>query len=115
MCVLLVLAGCKFTLPEVASATVERYQSGSTLQSRSLNSSQIHALSRWFSKHETGWSSSVVSYVPTIEVRVKHSNGDVSVVNILSGIVVVYNSSGQYEQRFSQTDLAEILSILGAE
>ncbi|HEY6093686.1 MAG TPA: hypothetical protein VIU93_01915 [Gallionellaceae bacterium] len=112
ICVLLVLAGCKLAFPQVTSATVERYQSGGTLQAVPLNSDQIHALSDWFSQHGSGWSSTVATYVPTLIVRAKHANGDISEINVLSGMVVVNNHSGQFQQHFSQTDLAAIRSIL---
>jgi hypothetical protein len=109
------LAGCKLTLPQVTSATVERYQSGEPLQQIPLSSNQLSALSGWFSQHDSGWSSSVVSYVPTLIVRAKHNDGDVSVINVLSRMVVIYNRSGQYEKQISQTDLATLRSILGVE
>lgn len=109
---LLILAGCKLTLPQVTSATIERYQSGQAMQPTELNNNQIQALSGWFSSHNSGWSSNVASYVPTLIVRAKHSNGDTSVINVLPSMVVVYNRTGQYVQQFSQSDLAAIHSIV---
>jgi hypothetical protein len=112
ICILLTLAACKFTLPPVTSATVERYQSGSRLQSAELNSEQIKTLSAWFAQHNSGWTQSVVSYVPKLEVRAMHSNGDTSIINLISTIVVVYNKSGQYQQSFLQSEVAELRAIL---
>ena len=106
------LAGCKFSLPQVSSATVEQYQTGRPLQAKELSPKQVRALTDWFSQHDSGWSSSVVSYVPTLLIRAKHTDGDTSVINIMSGMVVVYNRSGQYQQQFSQSELSAIHSIV---
>lgn len=108
----LLLAGCKFTLSQVSAATVEQYQPGRPLQAKELTPNQVRALSAWFSQHDSGWSSSVVSYVPMLVVRAKHADGDTSVINIMSYTVVVYNRSGQYQQQFSQNELAAIQHIL---
>lgn len=111
---LVLLAACNFSLPTVASAVVEHHSSNNPVSKVELNQSQINLLSGWFAKHPSGWSSSVASYVPTLVVRAKHSNGEVSVVNILGNLVVVYNSTGQFTQQFPEQDLATLRSILGA-
>jgi len=111
----LFLAGCKFTLPQVSSATLEQYNTGRALEVRELTPNQVRALTDWFSLHGSGWSSSVVSYVPTLLVRAKHTYGDTSVINIMSNMVVVYNRSGQYQQQFTPTELAEIRRIVVAQ
>lgn len=108
----LFLAGCKFTLPQVSSAAIEQYSTGQTLHAKELNPNQVHALSNWFSQHSSGWSSSVASYAPSLLVRAKHADGNVSVINIMSNMVVVYNRSGQYQQQFTQNELAVIRRIL---
>ncbi len=109
---LLSLAGCKLALSQVSSATLEQYGAGRLLQARELTPSQVHALSDWFSRHETGWSSSFVSYVPALVVRARHADGDTSVVDIDSTMLIVYNRSGQYQQHFTPDELAEVLRIV---
>jgi hypothetical protein len=111
----LFLAGCKFSLPQVSSATIEQYQTGRPLQAKELTPNQVRALSDWFSQHSSGWSSSVASYVPTLLVHAKHTDGDTSVINIMSNMVVVYNRSGQYQQQFTPSALAEIRRIVEAQ
>lgn len=111
----LFLAGCKFILPQVSSATLEQYSTGRPLQARELTPNQVRALTDWFSQHGSGWSSSVVSYVPTLLVRATHTDGDTSVINIMSNMVVVYNRSGQYQQQFTPSELAEIRRIVEAQ
>lgn len=106
------LAGCEFTLPQVSSVTIEQYGTGRPLHTRELSPNQVRALTDWFSLHDTGWSSSVVSYVPTLQIRAKHPDGDTSVINIMSNMVVVYNRSGQYQQQFTPSELAEIRRIV---
>lgn len=111
---LLLLAACNFTLSPVASAVVEQHSMGNPISKVELSQSQVNALSGWFAQHLSGWSSSVVSYAPTLLVRAKHSTGEVSVVNILGNSVVVYNNSGQFTQTFPEADLASLRSTLGA-
>lgn len=111
---LLLLAACNFTLPPISSALVEHRSSGSPISKVELNQSQANALMGWFSQHSSGWSSSVVSYAPALVVRVKHFNGEVSVVNILGNSVIVYNNSGQFTQQFAESDLSALRGILGA-
>lgn len=111
----LFLAGCKFTLPQVSSATLEQYGTGYPLQEKVLTPNQVRTLSAWFSQHGSGWSSSVVSYVPTLLIRAKHTDGDTSVINIMSNMVVVYNRSGQYQQQFTPSELAEMRRIVEAQ
>jgi hypothetical protein len=48
-------------------------------------------------------------------VRAKHTDGDTSVINIMSGMVVIYNRSGQYQQQFRQSELAAIQRIVEAQ
>lgn len=107
----LFLGGCKFTMPHVSSARVEQHE-GRVLRARELDYDQVRELSAWFSRHASGWSSSVASYAPTLVVRAKHSD-DTSVVNIMPGRVVVYSRHGQYEQKFSQDELGALREILG--
>lgn len=106
------LAGCKFNLQQVSSATVEPSSSERLLQAKELSPNQVRALSTWFSQHNTGWSSSVASYVPMLLIRAKHTDGDTSVINIMSNMVVVYNRTGQYQQQFTPSELAQMRRIL---
>ena len=103
--ILLLLAACNFSLPPVSSAVVEQSSSGKQIPKVELTQSQINAFSGWFAQHSSGWSSSVVSYVPTLVVRAKHSNGEASVVNVLGNSVVVYNNAGQFIQQFSEPEI----------
>lgn len=111
----LFLTGCKFTLPQVSSASLEQYGTGLSLQVKELTPNQVRALSAWFTQHDSGWSSSVVSYVPNLLIRAKHTDGDASVINIMSDRVVVYNRSGQYQQQFTPGELAEMRRIVEAQ
>ena len=56
-----------------------------------------------------------MSYVPTLLIRAKHTDGDTSVINIMSNMVVVNNRSGQYQQQFTPSELAEMRRIVEAQ
>lgn len=109
----LFLGGCKFVLPAPTSVTVEVYGTGGTLRQTKLTKGQVQALTNWFSSHQAGWSSSYASYAPTYLVRVAHSNGDVTVINILPTVVVVYNRDGQYVQQFEARELSALRNNVG--
>lgn len=113
LCLLVLLGGCEFVLPSTVSATAEVSASGSPMRQVELTPAQLQGLVAWFSQHKSGWSSSRASYVPVALVRVKHSNGDVSVVNISPTMVVVYNREGQYVQRFPERETDALRRIVG--
>jgi hypothetical protein len=48
-------------------------------------------------------------------VRARHVDGEASVINIMAGIVVVSYRSSQYQQQFSQDELAALPHILGIQ
>jgi hypothetical protein len=106
------LVSCQLELPPVASATVERHSFDQTTQSINLSSEQVRVLASWFAEHPSGWSRSVVSYVPTLEVRLTHTSGETSVVNIMGTKVIIYNRSGQFEQQFYVSSLTNLLSVV---
>ncbi|MEX8503719.1 MAG: hypothetical protein AB3X41_11845 [Leptothrix ochracea] len=106
-------SACSFELPELKSASVESYSRGGLIQSWALNESQRNALSSWFKQHQSGWSASYVSYAPAILVHVSSAHEINSVVNILPvSKVVVFNNSGQYEQKFDGSEFQKLLDIV---
>ncbi|WP_374340020.1 hypothetical protein [Methyloversatilis sp.] len=106
------LCGCDFNLPPAVSANIEHHQSEKTT-SVELSAAQLQQLISWFSSHRSGWSSSHASYAPVSLVRVRHANGDVSVVNIMKSMIVVYNQSGQYTQNFSGEEINALRRAVG--
>ena len=108
------LAGCKFSLPDVTSATVTRYVSGSPGPQTELTPSQRAAIATWFKEHKSGWSSSFASYGPQLEIRVAHENGSQSVINVIDSKVVVKGEFGQYERNSGKPALAALLAAIGA-
>lgn len=108
----LFLTGCELTLQQVSSATLEHYEKGLALQAKELSQNQVRALSDWFSQHGSGWSLSVVSYVPALLVRAKHTDGETSTINIMTNLVVVNNRGRQYQQLFTPSELAEMRRIV---
>lgn len=119
-CTLVALVGCAsaLTLPPVRSAAVVEHSAERISQepapSRSLTSQQIKDVSSWFLQHGEGWSSSVASYVPSLEIRLEHKD-DVSVVNILSSMVVVNNHSGQFVRKASLEDIRKLKAAIGVK
>ena len=108
------LAGCKFSLPDVTSATVTRYVSGNPGPQTELTPSQRAAIATWFKEHKSGWSSSFASYVPQLEVRATHENGTQSVINVIDSKVVVKGAFGQYERNSGKPALAALRAAIGA-
>lgn len=113
LCVLTLLSGCKFVLPPAVSAAAEISASGVPMRQVELMPAQLQGLAGWFSQHQSGWSSSPASYISAALVRIKHSNGDVSVVNIFPTMVVVYNRDGQYVQQFPESETTALRRIVG--
>lgn len=95
------LTACRLELVPPTSGSVEVKNSSFGVQQTVLSGNQLSAVSKWFSQRATGWSSSSASYVPNLVIRVNHSDGDTSVINVLAPLVVVYNKHGQYVQQFS--------------
>ena len=112
ICLVAGLAGCKLVLPQPVSATVEQYKSGSNAQPVELSSIQLVSLSGWFSQRASGWERSVVTYVPRTVIRIKHSNGDTSTLNVLGNSVIANNQEGQYVQQFSPEDIRALYAVL---
>lgn len=112
----LALAACKMVLAPPVSGIVESHAVAGTMdQPTELTATQLEAFSAWFSQHSSGWSSSPASYLPTLVVRIKHSNGDSSVVNVLVDSVVVNNREGQYVHQFSTAELSALRRTVGLQ
>ncbi len=109
----LFVSACRLELPSAISATVESYGASTPAPQSELTPDQLKALSRWFARHQTGWTSSPASYVPTLVVRVKHADGETSVINVLSAMVVVNNRDGQQIQNLPSDELIALRRILG--
>lgn len=107
------LGGCQLELAPFATATVSRFVSGQPTKTANLSPEQVSSLASWFAEHPSGWSHSVVGYVPALEVRLKHAGGETSVVNVMPSKVVIYNRSGQLEQNFSVSSIAGLLAVIG--
>lgn len=108
----LVLSACQFDLSPIVSASVDRSEKGQPANSTELSSVQVRDLAAWFSQRKDGWSTSVVSYVPVSVIRVRHSDGDTTVVNVLSNAVVVYNRKGQFMRELRADDLPSLRAIM---
>ncbi len=112
LAIALVLSACKFVLPATISATTESLDPKGIPYPVELTKDQISALTSWFSLHQSGWTPSPASYVPGLQVHVKHTNGDVTNINILQNVIVVNNSNGQYVYHPPADDLSALRSIL---
>ena len=109
---ILSITGCKHTLPPVISATVQQNSRGNIHPDVTLNHNQVQKLSAWFSQHDAGWSSSVISYAPYLLIRAKHKNEDTSSINIMPNIIVIYNKHGQFSLNLKPGELTELKGIL---
>jgi len=107
-----VVAGCNLDVPSIASATCTRYVNGSPGKPTLLSPGQIRELSEWFASHRSGWSQSVVTYVPVVELRVAHDNGTTSVVNVRPRKIVIYGSFGQSERELSEAEASTLHRVL---
>jgi hypothetical protein len=106
------IAGCNLDVPSIASVTCTRYVGGSPGKLTPLSSSQIRHLTEWFASHRSGWSQSVVTYVPVVELRIEHGNGTASVVNVGPLKIVIYGSFGQSERTLSEAEANTLLRVL---
>ena len=87
LCVALLVAGCSgsYDLPAVDSGVVEIHSSGGVPdqpQTAKLSSTQIKALSDWFSSHRTGWKRTLEDTAPGVMVYLKHGDANVAYVNV---------------------------------
>ncbi len=109
------LSACTLEVPATTEAVVAITQGGHVASSETLTAAQLQSLSGWLQERSSGWSLSLVSYAPAVEVRVKHSDGSQTVVNIMQSKVVVYGSAGQYEQAFAPKELLRLRSAIGVK
>ena len=107
------ISGCTLDVPQSTEAQVVINAGKSDEQRSMLSSGQRNRLSDWLSKHQTGWSKSYVTYAPATELRLKHADGSVSVINITSSKVIAYGNFGQYEQAFPQETMSQLWSAIG--
>ena len=108
------LAACKLELPpHPMSASVEQFNQGAPKKKWNLTEQQVELLGQWFSQHQTGWSTSYVTYVPAVLVRVVHSGGVQSSINVSSGGFVIVNAGDrQFTQKFEDPDARTLLAIV---
>lgn len=112
---LIALSACTLEMPSPIGATVEQYTSGALIKTWALTEAQEKALIDWFKQHPTGWSPSYASYVPHLLVRLKHSDGKVLSVNVLSPrLIVVASPDGQFTQMFETRVEEQFIASIGA-
>ena len=99
------LLACDFKLPRSLSGTVTTYSPGVPAHPSALTKDQLQALDEWFGRHVSGWSSSPATYVPVLIVRIQHSGGSDSVVNVMSTMIVVNGRDGQHVRQLPHADL----------
>ena len=109
------LSACTLEVPAATEAVVTINHGGQVATSEKLTDGQLQSLSGWLKERSSGWSPSYVSYAPATEVRVKHSDGSHTVVNIMQSKVVVYGNAGQYEQTFASNELLRLRSTIGVK
>jgi hypothetical protein len=112
---LMALSACTLEMPSPIGATAEQYTSGAPIKTWALTEKQENALTDWFKQHPTDWSPSYASYVPRLLVRLKHADGKMSSVNVLSpGLVVVASPDGQFTQSFEAKVVEQLIASIGA-
>lgn len=99
---------CSFDLSSPVTGRVELHSTFTKAISKELSVTQLREISAWFSQRQSGWKPSWASYFPSLIIRIQHGDGDVTVINVLEDVVVVYNRNGQYSQQFSTTELAAL-------
>ena len=110
-----VLSACQLDVPEVESAVLEVKGPSGDRQEYALSARQIEDLSAWLGAHRDGWSDSMASYVPSVLVRAKHSDGSESVMNVLASVVVIYSTHPQMPRQATRKHLpAERSALLKA-
>lgn len=106
------LAGCDFDLANIASAKAEWHENGESTKPVELDTEAIELLVNWFRQRRSGWSTSIVSYVPAVLIRVEHIDGSRSVVNVLGNLLVVYGPNGQTARPISAVERQQLLALL---
>jgi len=114
----LLVASCfaqSFELSAVASASLVRYSKGAPMPSGPLllSSEQLSALTAWFASHSSGWSRSYVTYAPSIQVVLRHSDGQQSSLQVLTSKLVIYGAFGQQERKLTAEEHDSLLRLLG--
>jgi hypothetical protein len=106
------LCGCDLDVPAISSASYVVYAGGSPGRQTGLTAAQVEALSDWLSKHRSGWSRSVVTYVPRTLISIRHGDGETSTLDLWPTALHVYGTFGQYQRSLSEVEAHELHGIL---
>ena len=102
--------------PNVATAkrgSVETFQDGRMISSRPLVEKEAQAVTAWFKTNGSGWSRTMASPAPTLMIRVKHSNFEITVINVSGTTVVVTPASGQFRKDLTPAEAAQLRELAG--
>lgn len=104
------LPGCRLSLPPTQSATVTFWKNGKVeISEQQLTPEQITQISDWLGNHSWGWHPVTATYRPETVLRVLHSDGSMTSINITGSVIVV----GQKQRDLSRPERQELHSILG--
>ncbi len=105
-----ILPGCRQSLPPVQSATVTFWKNGKVeISEQQLTPEQTTQISDWLRNHSWGWHPVIATYRPETVLRVLHSDGSLTSINITGSVIVV----GQKQRDLSRPERQELQSILG--
>lgn len=107
------LAACNVEIPALQSATYIEYVKGSPSTPVVLSAAQVQRLSTWLASHRSGWSRSIVSYVPKVLIQMRHVDGTVSSLSVFSRKAIADGSFGSYERELTESEGLEIIGLLG--
>jgi hypothetical protein len=107
-----VLVSCRIDVPEIQAGRGELYENGRPVKTWQLNQQQLRALSQWLSSHQSGWTPSVVDFVPVLQITLQHKDGASSGMNIRTQNVIVYGTPGQFVQGFSTQELSGLRALV---
>lgn len=103
------LPGCRQSLPPVQSATATFWKNEKVESSeQQLTPEQITQISDWLRNHSWGWHPVTATYRPETVLRVLHSDGSLTSINITGSVIVV----GQKQRDISRQQRQELHSIL---
>lgn len=106
--------GCSgFKLPPVDSGVLEIHSGygGGQIRTSKLESTQIKAISDWFSAHVTGWERTLDDVSPAVIAYLKHDNVVVAYVNIRGNDIY----SGGYHRVLTPEERKAIDTIFSAD
>lgn len=105
-----ILSACDVETPTLASCQAYQYEAGSVTRKWALKPAKVEVVSRWFSRHRTGWSKSYVSFAPKLLLSCKSEDGLEVSINVMAN-TIIFNS---HEQKFADAEIVELRAAIEA-